>query len=247
MLATWVPRLAPGVVAAAMHGVLRAGHAARALAEAETAERRRELADGLAYWAGEYQALPAGPAGGATAPPSAAIARVTMIPPAERGTFDSLTGALFQLDAFPPFRGVLHAVDPGADVDGFLSDLTATFARVYLANARDMLTTIAFVHTVTGPAVLRPLLPHVDAGAARVAVAYAWQAAAGLYATFATAPPRAGAVDDEPPDAGELVERAVATGDEHAIKFTVACLGEHAHRPDAAYLHAASHAIRALA
>jgi len=58
VLARWSARLAPGIVAAAMHGVLRTGHAVRALAIAETPPRRRELADGLAYWAAEHQALP---------------------------------------------------------------------------------------------------------------------------------------------------------------------------------------------
>src|SRR2546425_13131988 len=43
--------------------------------------------------------------------PSDAIARVSMIPPAERGRFGSLTGALGQLDAFAPFRETLGAVD----------------------------------------------------------------------------------------------------------------------------------------
>ncbi len=33
----------------------------------------------------------------------------------------------------------------------------------------------------------------------------------------------------------ELVERAIASGDEHAIKFTEVCLREHALNPDAAF------------
>jgi hypothetical protein len=242
----WVPRLAPGIVAAAMHGVLRAGHAARALAHGETAERRRELADGLAYWAADHQSLPSGPRRTAPAAPSAAIGRVERMPPTGRGTFDSLTGALTQLDRFPPFRDVLHAVDPAPDVEAFLSDLTATFARVYLANARDPLTTIAFVHGVTGPAALRPLLPHLDTDAGRTALACAWQASAALYATFGTAPPAAGPGDPAPPHRDELFDRAIATGDEHAIKFTAACLDEHARTPDPVFLLAADHAIGAL-
>jgi hypothetical protein len=190
--------------------------------------------------------LPSGPRRTAPAPPSVAIRRVVLVPPAERGTFDSLTGALTQLDRFPPFGDVLHAVDPAADFDAFFSDLTATFARVYLANARDPLTTIAFVHTVTGPAALRPLFPHLDAGAARAALTYAWQASAGLYATFGSAPPAAGADDAAHLHRDELIDRAIATGDEHAIKFTAACLDEHRRTPDPVFLAAAEHAIRAL-
>jgi hypothetical protein len=41
----WMERLAPGFCAAATHGVIRVGHAARAMAERETSPRLRELAD----------------------------------------------------------------------------------------------------------------------------------------------------------------------------------------------------------
>ena len=59
VLDTWAARLAPGLMAAATHGVIRTGHATRALALEDTPARRRELADGLAYWAAEYLPLPA--------------------------------------------------------------------------------------------------------------------------------------------------------------------------------------------
>ena len=45
-------------------------------------------------------------------------------------------------------------------------------------------------------------------------------------------------------DQDELIERAIACGDEHAIKFTEVCLREHALNPDPAFLAAADHAIR---
>ena len=38
---------------------------------------------------------------------------------------------------------------------------------------------------------------------------------------------------------GDLVDRAVASGDEHTIKDTEACLREHALAPDPGYLAAA--------
>lgn len=246
VLACWATRLAPGIVAAAMHGVIRTGHAVRALTLEETAGRRRELADGLAYWAAEYQALPGGRRAATGARPSDAIAQVPMLPPAQRGAFGSLTGALGQLDAFTPFHATLGAVDPTPDAAAFLADLTATFARVYLANARDFLTTIAFIHTVTGPASLRPMLPYLGPETARAALAYAWQASAALYATFGTESRPADGAESSNPDAGGLVERAVACGDEHAIKFTAACIAENALTPTPAFLAAADHAIGVL-
>jgi hypothetical protein len=51
VIAVWALRLAPGITAAAFHGVIRTGHAARALRLRETNPRTNELAVGLAYWA----------------------------------------------------------------------------------------------------------------------------------------------------------------------------------------------------
>jgi hypothetical protein len=58
-LQTWWPRLLPGVAAAATHGVIRVGHAVRALTQdGEDAEHLAELAHGLAYWAARWQPVP---------------------------------------------------------------------------------------------------------------------------------------------------------------------------------------------
>ena len=43
VLNTWAARLAPGLMAAATHGVIRTGHAVRALALEDNSPRRREL------------------------------------------------------------------------------------------------------------------------------------------------------------------------------------------------------------
>ena len=246
VLDRWVTRLAPGIVAAAAHGVIRTGHAVRALSVEETPARRRELADGLAYWAAEYQVLPARRRAADRVLPSAAIEQVPVIPPAERGSFGSLTGALGQLDRFAPFSETLDAVDPAPDATAFLSDLTLTFARVSLANAHDFLTAIAFVHTVTGPSALRPMLPYLRPDTAHVALSFAWQASAALYATFGTDGRLPTPVHGAVTDADGLVERAIAGGDEHGIKFTEVCLREQAINPHPAFLAAADHAINIL-
>ncbi len=65
VLATWWPRLLPGVAAAATHGVIRVGHAVRALMQdGADAEHLAELAHGLAYWAARWQPVPGVPAAG---------------------------------------------------------------------------------------------------------------------------------------------------------------------------------------
>src|SRR5208283_4319489 len=181
--------------------------------------------------------------------PSKAIARVQMIPPEmRRRNLGALTDALAQLDSFEPFKDTLDAVDPTGDAGAFISDLTATFARVFLANARDTYTTIAFVHAVTGPSAIRPLISYLRDTTVRESLAYAWQAAAAMYATFGTRADLSRIDREERRACGEdeLVERAIACGDEHAIKFTEVCLREHALNPDPAFFAAAGHAIQML-
>ena len=63
VLQAWVPRLAPGLMAAATHGLIRTGHAVRSLAANATPQRLHELAEGLGYWAATYQRLPGRPSG----------------------------------------------------------------------------------------------------------------------------------------------------------------------------------------
>jgi len=247
VLDAWAGRLAPGLMSAATHGVIRTGHATRAIAIEDTPARRRELADGLAYWAADYLPLPARRHAAARAMPSQAIASAQMIPPEIRhGNFGSFTESLAQLDTFEPFKQTLDAVDTSADPSAFLSDLTATFARVFLANARDAYTTIAFVHAVTGPSAIRPMLPYLGKETARAGLAYAWQAAAAMYATFGTRAdlPRVDGVKNRDDDG--LIDRAIACGDEHAIKFTEVCIREYALDPNPAFIAAAEHCIAML-
>ena len=243
-LERWTARLAPGLCASATHGVIRVGHAARALGEAETPARLRELADALATWASAYQELPTDFSAPARAlPPQQAIERVPLVPTGQRRFTGTITSSLEALDEFPAFAGVIALAKLDGDPAVRISDLTETFARVFLANARNSLSTIVFVHSVTSAAALRSLLPELGAETAQTALRYAWQAACGLYVAFGQRP--APELADEAPreTADALIGMAIENGDEHAIKFTEACLREHALRPSAAYLAAARRAI----
>ena len=239
VLQEWAPRLAPGLSAAACHGLIRTGQAARSLAERDSPARRGELAQGLAYWAARYQALPekAGASPGVRA--SQALDRVPRLPPERRGR-GLISDTLAGLAEVPAFADVAALVDVSAA--GFLSDLTETFAGVFLAQARPG-TRIAFVHAVTGPSAVRLLLPHLGPEAGPLLLRYAWQVAAAVYGGYAAAPnPDA---DAKPWPREELIDRAVATGDEHAFKLTEACLREHAISPKPVYLAAAQRNVEA--
>jgi hypothetical protein len=239
VLERWVTRLAPGFCAAATHGVIRVGHAVRGIAERETPSRRRELADALAGWAATWRQLPvAGPANGVLSP-SQAIARAPVVPP-ERRLPGNIAAALAVLGDFPEFSPVIGMIDAEGPVAPLIAELTELFARVYLTNARDIPTTIAFIHAVTSHAALGNIAPHVSETTARTALRFAWQSGCALYACYGGVAP-AETVEPHDEKKEQLAERAIANGDEHVIKFTEACLNRHAVAASAAYLGAADH------
>ena len=247
VVARWVGRLAPGICASATHGVIRVGHAARSLAESASPRRVRELADALASWASTYQELPAsaGTPARRTGPRDAIMA-VSVVPPERRRFSGTITSSLDALGEFPAFGPVIDLLDVGGDAQALVPELTDTFARVYLANAHDILTVIVFIHGVTSVAALGNLLPYLDDGGRRTALRFAWQSSCALYAAFGNRPAPEGRIEPPDEDAERLVDRAVAHGDEHAIKFTEACLDQHARSPSPAYLAAARHALDVL-
>jgi hypothetical protein len=248
VLDEWVPQLAPGLVAAGTHGLIRTAHAVRSLGAAETPARRRELAEGLGYWAARYHLLPAPSGGrGESLKPSQAIGRVDRIPPEQQVGGGLIVDLLRPLDDDPGFRAVPSLVDAAADTPGFLSDLTETFARVYLANVEETGHVIGFIHTVTGPSAIRMIAPHVSEEAGATLRRYGWQAAAALYAAMGRRGPASAAVEPPMLSADELADAAAATLDAHAIKFTEACLREYALNPSPVYLAAAADATKRLA
>ncbi len=246
VLNEWATRLAPGLIAAATHGAIRTGHAVRALSQGETPQRRHELAEGLAYWAARYQRLPGATEDGTATGtlPSQAIQRIEVLPPEQQAGLGLITHALAKLDGYTPFASVIDLVDASVEPSRFLSDLTETFAGVYLANA-DGGHVIGFIHAVTGPSAVRLLAPHLSQETTALALRYAWQAGAAIYTALGrtAAPPSFDAAEQGIDD---LVDRAVATSDEHAIKFTEACLREHALNPQPVYLAAARDATARL-
>ena len=228
----WMERLAPGFCAAATHGVIRVGHAARGLADSETPLRLSELADAFASWAATYQELPAnGHAVNGRLTPREAIARVPVVPPDRRGKAGNITASLRILDDVSEFVPAIGLIDTDRDLAPLVAELTEVFARVYLANAHDIRTTIALIHGVTSPAALGHIAPEISERTARSALRFAWQSGCGLYACFGGDRATAQAIEPRESYQDDLVERAIAHGDEHVIKFTEACLHRHTLSP----------------
>ncbi|HVX19980.1 MAG TPA: hypothetical protein VHB02_01390 [Acidimicrobiales bacterium] len=246
--ARWVPRLAPGSMAAATHGLIRTAHAVRSLCRAGAtpgsdrpaapSRRRDELARGLAYWAARYQEVPGPPLLVGRDGVEAALAGLPVLPE-EAPREWLIADRVRHLDMVAaPFEQAVAALAPPDDPAAALAQLAAGGAVAYLANAEDG-DAVALVHAVTAPMALDLLLPVVDGADRPTVFAYAWQAVAALHACFA---PRRGAPpavddrggDDEPFDQAVLAAAAAASGDEHAIK-----LAEAAYRAYAATGHPA--------
>lgn len=247
VLNRWAGRLAPGICASAAHGVIRVGHAVRSLGASESPLRVRELGDGLAYWAANYQELPTSDRAPERAlRPRDAIARVAVVPTERRVFTGTIVSSLEGLREFPEFAPVIGFVDVSGDASVLVSELAEVFARVYLANTHDILTAIVFIHGVTSVAALGNLLPYLDEATARVALRYAWQTGCGLYSAFGSRPAPAEEIEPPREDADTLIDMAVAHGDEHAIKFTEACLHHSVLTGSPAFLAAARNALEVL-
>jgi hypothetical protein len=222
VLARWVPRLAPGASGGALHGLIRTGHAARSLGRAETEPRRAELAAALASWAADYAELPiAGALGAVPMSAAAALSRLPFLPAERRRNGGSIVAALEALAGHMPFARAWHwlAID---DAEATVRDLGGLFARVFLGNVDSPLHAIVFTHAVTGTAAAGHLLPYVTDEEGRALVRHVWHASCALYAAYGFAGPEGAGGEILPP--GELANRAIANGDDHAIKLTEAVL-----------------------
>jgi hypothetical protein len=244
VVATWVPRLLPGYGGAFTHGLIRTAHAVRA-AETTTEPSSLvidELAKALAFWAGTFTTLPGRPVLAGTRSLDDAVARLPRPDdawtPAEAGMFS-------RIGELPAFPDAVEALGPPASVEEALSDLTATFARLLLAQPDA--NPIGLIHAITPVAGARTLLPHLPSVSTRQLYTQLWHVDAAIATGFTPAPASEATAPDpgdtEPPDPSELVARAADHQDPHVVKFTEACLREHAVRSDPVYLLAARHAM----
>jgi len=240
----WVPRLLPGSVGAATHGLIRTGHALRGLGEADTPPRRLEVANGLAFWAASYEELPGPPLLIGHEGVADALADLPYLPEDAPSAFlisDRVAAVADIADEFE--QGVASLGWTGDAVD-LLDQLAAGGSAAYLRNA-DAGGAIGLLHAVTSPLACELLLPWLAEEDRDAALGYVWQAAAALHVAYdldriAPVP------TDAPLSADVLVDSALASGDEHAIKLTEAALRSFGRSGDAVLLLAAADACRRL-
>jgi hypothetical protein len=245
VVSEWVPRLLPGAVGAATHGLIRSGHGLRALAAADTPPRRLEVATGLAYWAAVYTELPGPPLLIGRQGVADALADLPYLPedaPREVLISDMVSHVFDIADEFE--QGVASLGGGGGTVD-LLDKLASGGALAYLRNA-DGGGAIGLLHSVTSPLACELLLPWLANEDRAAALGYVWQAVAALHVGYdvdrQTPVPARSAMSTE-----ELVELAVASGDEHAIKLTEAALRSFERCGEPSLLWAAADACARLA
>ncbi|MFB9238591.1 questin oxidase family protein [Plantactinospora siamensis] len=242
VLVRWWPRLLPGIAAGATHGVIRVGHAVRALLDAETPARVGELGQGLAYWAARWQPLaPAGAGPYRASDPRAALDAVPRVPDQRYG----IRARLAQLADLPGWADAAGAVPGSGSPTDRLGDVVEAAVLRYGTHGHG--NEVMMVHAATAPnAVLRclPALPEslwpasLDAG---------WAASAAVTAAYAPAEGRPAPAAPAGVDPEEVVERAMATGDPHAIKFADTAVDAYRHGAGVPALAAAARCSAALA
>jgi hypothetical protein len=240
----WAPRLLPGSVGAATHGLIRTGHAVRGLAAADTAPRRLEVANGLAFWASSYRELPGPPLLIGREGVTEALADLPYLPEdAPRQVMISdMVAAVDEIA--DEFEQAVASLGWGGGAVELLDELAVGGARAYLRNA-DTGGVIGLLHAITAPLAAELLLPWLAQEDRDAALGYVWQAVAALHVAYD--------VDRQSPEpaldvpsAESLVDRALSSGDEHAIKLTEAALRSFERSGEPALLWAAADASTRL-
>jgi hypothetical protein len=235
VLDRWLPRLIPGSMAAGTHGMIRCGHAVRALEHGATTARLDELARALAYCAARYRTMSSAPRLVGKRDLESAMHALPLL----AATVDRdgpPPRIVKQLDGRRDFAAAVDDLTPPTDDTVALAQLAEIGARLYLRNAGRH--PLVLLHVVTGPAAVQLLVGGADAAVRRTAFAYIWQAVAAWAAAFGR-----GLADLPASETrhgwDEIVARAVESGDEHAIKLTEACRRLSAQHPSPAFRAAA--------
>lgn len=219
VLETWLPRLIPGSMASGTHGIIRCGHASRALANAVTPARLDELAQALAYCAARYRLVGGEPRLEGVLGIEEATRQLPLLE-ADADRSGPPPRVVKRLNERPDFTAAVARLATPSDVSVALSELAEIGARLYLHDAGRH--PLVLLHAVTGPAAIQLIVANSSPALAGIAFAYSWQAVAAWTSAFSRG------LSDEPlPTTAEpwktIIDLSVESRDDHAIKFTEAC------------------------
>lgn len=237
VLTLWWPRLLPGIVAGATHGVIRVGHAVRALGRESgaTGPALTELAHGLAFWAARYRPLRGltDPAGDRR--PDQALGAVTRLDD-RAGLIAARLDRLQNTATWTSDLRRLRAPDGEAEVLTLLDDLVAGAVGLYARFGYG--SPVLLVHTATAPNAVRHVLPSLPVELWRPSLTAAWAASAAVMAMYAPPDPQPWALPASL-TADDVLARAADHGDEHVLKFADTALDAYDRGHDPALLAAA--------
>jgi hypothetical protein len=238
VLTTWWPRLLPGIAAGATHSVIRTGHAVRTLLGGDESEPAvAELGYALGYWAARSTTVPGVRTPTGRLDPGAALDAVPHLAE-QSGPIAGRLRRLGELSGWPESTAALLGADDPDTVRVRIVELIDAATLRYLHYGYG--SPVLLVHTATAPNAVLHVLPVLPTEMWAPSLGAVWAASAAITSGYAPARPREGTT---PAPAGpeDLVEQAVAHGDEHVIKFadTAVDVYERTGNPDA--LAAAAH------
>jgi hypothetical protein len=240
VLIRWWPRLLPGIAAGATHGVIRVGHAVRALLDEETGPRVAELGQGLAYWAARWQ--PFAPPGAGPYPATDARSALDAVPrvPDQRFGIRARLAQLADLPQWPASAGTVPGGD-GQDVPTRLAAIVD--AAVARHGTHGYANPIMLVHAATAPNAVLRALPALPATLWAPSLDAAWAATAAVTAAYSLAQARPVPPARPELDVDEVMRRALESGDAHAIKFVDTAIDAHGRGGGTAVLATADQSI----
>jgi hypothetical protein len=219
VLRATLPDLAPGLSAAAFHGLIRT-------AMGVTSKHDGEIAAGLAYWAAHWQRLGVALSAPAESAPSAdPLLLLERVRTDERFAFDPksapglIDDALLAVGGLSGFGEVIDWLDPAT---GKVGDIARAAGALYGATGD-----FTALHTVTAAQAVVALLPYVEEP--KVLLPWLWQGLAAAYIAIGRpALPDADTIANwratETPAWTELMRSALAQDDEHAVKLCYSAL-----------------------
>ncbi len=237
-LATYLPRLAPGVGASALHALMRLSYALMRM-------DRTEVAAALAYWTATYLTMPgATGAPPVTDSPAEVLRRVSAIK-ALHGlpVQELLWHNMRQSGSVPEFAPVVDWLEIGPDT---LPKLAGASLALF-AGTMDF----CALHAVTGSHWLRIVKPYCSAETFGVMERHFWQAVAGVMGEMDF--PRIPDAEElaewrqiKTPDWPEIKAAAVSSNDEHDLSLTFSASEEQKIYGDPLYTLVAARRVKLL-
>lgn len=233
LLVEWWPRLLPGIIAGATHGVIRVGHSVRALIAEESAlaaessaaavtdgPRLAEFAHALAYWAARWKPLDVGtsPRSGTFAAADA-LAEVPGVP--EQAV--SISHRVSQISDTPGWSAAFATLRTPAtprQAAELLGSVVDAAVLDYLVHGHA--NPVMLVHASTAPTAVLRTLPALPESLWGQSLDAAWLATAAITAAYRNTAADGdviAAAMAETAGAQESFDRAVRHRDEHAVKF----------------------------